>query len=102
MRRLVPLAVVAFGLVLPSSASARVIDCSAKAELPRVEPERRRPPDRERRTVQIGERPGPLRPAPPPPGAMRPLDERWTPRLIAVVALAVLVIVVVLLLLFAL
>ena len=56
----------------------------------------------ERRTIQIGERPGPLRAAPPPPGSLRPPGETWTPRLIAIVTLAVFVIVVVLLLLLAL
>jgi hypothetical protein len=55
----------------------------------------------ERRTIQIGERPGPLRAAPPPPGSLGPPNERWTPRLVAVVALAAFVIVVVLLLLLA-
>jgi hypothetical protein len=59
-------------------------------------------PVAERRTIRIGERPGPLRAAPPPAGSLRPPAERWTPRLIAVVALAVIAIVVVLLLLFAL
>jgi hypothetical protein len=60
------------------------------------------PPARDgRRTIQIGDRPGPLRPAPPPPGAMRSLDERWTPRLIAVIALGAFVVVVLLLLLLA-
>ncbi len=47
----------------------------------------------ERRTIQIGERPGPTRPAPardlPPPPKRGPLD-RWGPRLLAVVALLVL------------
>jgi hypothetical protein len=55
----------------------------------------------ERRTIQIGERPGPLRAAPPPPGSLGPPRETWTPRLVALVALAAFVIVVVLLLLLA-
>jgi hypothetical protein len=59
------------------------------------------PPLAERRTIQIGERPGPLRPAPPETGAW-PSRRVWTPRLIAVVALTVFVVVVALLLLLAL
>jgi hypothetical protein len=55
----------------------------------------------ERRTIRIGERPGPLRAAPPPSGSLGPPGETWTPRLVAVVALAAFVIVVVLLLLLA-
>jgi hypothetical protein len=53
----------------------------------------------ERRTIQIGERPGPLTAAPPPPGSLRPPGESWTPRLIAAAAIAVVVVVVLLLLL---
>jgi hypothetical protein len=55
----------------------------------------------ERRTIQIGERPGPLRPAPPESGAW-PSRRTWTPRLIAVVALIAFVVIVLLLLLLAL
>jgi hypothetical protein len=55
----------------------------------------------ERRTIQIGERPGPLRPAPLADSSW-PSRTVWTPRLIAIVALAVFVVLVVLLLLFAL
>jgi len=58
-------------------------------------------PPAERRTIQIGERPGPLKAAPPADGAW-PKRATWTPRLIAIVALAVVVVIVVLLLLFAL
>jgi hypothetical protein len=58
-------------------------------------------PAAERRTIQIGERPGPLRTAPPPHGSLRPLRATWTPRLVALVALAAVVLVVILLLLFA-
>ena len=57
-------------------------------------------PASERRTVQIGQRPGPLRPAPPAQD-LRPPGERWTPRLVAIVALSAFVVVVVLLLLLA-
>jgi hypothetical protein len=57
-------------------------------------------PAAERRTIQIGERPGPLR-AVPPPHDLPPPAGRWTPRLVAVVALAAFVIVVALLLLLA-
>jgi len=55
----------------------------------------------DRRTIQIGERPGPLRTAPLPDATMRPSDERWTPRLIALIAIGVVLLVVVLLLLLA-
>ena len=67
-----------------------------------VAPPAERPPSPagERRTVQIGQRPGPLRPAPPPEDLRLP-GRRWTPRLVAVVALAAFVIVVALLLLLA-
>ena len=57
-------------------------------------------PAGERRTIRIGERAGPLRAVPPPPD-LRPPAERWTPRLVALVALGAFVIVVVLLLLLA-
>ena len=57
-------------------------------------------PPSERRTIQIGERPGPLRAAPPPQD-LPPPGERWTPRLVAIVALAAFVLVVALLLLLA-
>ena len=57
-------------------------------------------PPSERRTIQIGERPGPLRPAPLDDSAL-PTRARWTPRLIAIVALVAIVVIVVLLLLFA-
>jgi hypothetical protein len=59
-------------------------------------------PPGERRTIQIGERPGPLRAAPPAPSGLGPSGQTWTPRLIAAVALAAFVIVAVLLLLLAL
>jgi hypothetical protein len=57
-------------------------------------------PSTERRTIQIGERPGPLRAAPP-VHDLGPPRERWTPRLVAIVALVAFVIVVALLLLLA-
>ena len=64
--------------------------------------EHHEPPPSERRTIQIGERPGPLNPAPLADSAW-PTGARWTPRMIAIVALvAVIVIVVLLLALFAL
>jgi hypothetical protein len=53
----------------------------------------------ERRTIQIGDRPGPLKPAPAATLAPRSRREAWTPRLIAIVALAVFVVVALLLLL---
>jgi hypothetical protein len=58
-------------------------------------------PPSERRTIQIGERPGPLRPAPIDDSAW-PTRATWTPRLVAIVALLVILVIVVLLLLFAL
>ena len=58
-------------------------------------------PPSERRTIQIGERPGPLQPAPLADSAW-PTGARWTPRLIALVALVAIALIVVLLLLFAL
>ena len=70
---------------------------------PQDEPEETQvipPPSSERRTIQIGERPGPLRAAPP-VHDLGPPRERWTPRLVAIVALAAFVIVVALLLLLA-
>ncbi len=48
----------------------------------------------ERRTIQIGDRPGPLKPAPAADPAPRSPREAWTPRLITIVALAVFVVVV--------
>ena len=63
--------------------------------------EHHEPPPSERRTIQIGERPGPLNPAPLDDSAL-PAGARWTPRLIAIVALVVVIVIVVLLLLFAL
>jgi hypothetical protein len=54
----------------------------------------------ERRTIQIGARPGPLRPEPPEGGAW-PSRRTWTPRLIAIVALIAFVVIVLLLLLLA-
>jgi hypothetical protein len=68
----------------------------------RIAPRAERPasPGAERRTIQIGERPGPLRPARPVQD-LPPPRERWTPRLVAIVALAAFVIVVALLLLLA-
>jgi hypothetical protein len=67
-------------------------------------PQRIKPPPEapsERRTIQIGERPGPLTPAPP-DGGPWPSRTVWTPRLIALVALVAFVVVVALLLLLAL
>ena len=55
----------------------------------------------ERRTIQIGERPGPLRPSPPADSGARPSREIWTPRVIVVVALLAFVVVLALLLLLA-
>jgi len=55
----------------------------------------------ERRTIQIGERPGPVRPAPAslkPDRAPRSALEAWAPRIAAVVALVVFIVVLVLLL----
>jgi hypothetical protein len=66
---------------------------------PAAEP---RPAPSERRTIQIGERPGPLRPAPMADHGPRPSREIWTPRLVAALALAAFVLVIVLLLLLAL
>ena len=66
---------------------------------PPAEPVPAAPPS-ERRTIQIGERPGPLQPAPLADSAW-PTGARWTPRLIAIVALVAIALVVVLLLLFA-
>jgi hypothetical protein len=60
------------------------------------------PPASERRTIQIGDRPGPLRPAPLADRGAPLSRETWTPRLIAVVALIAFVVVVALLLLLAL
>jgi hypothetical protein len=65
----------------------------------RIKPPREAPS--ERRTIQIGERPGPLKTVPP-EGGEWPSRTVWTPRLIAVVALVAFVVVVVLLLLLAL
>ena len=59
------------------------------------------PPPSERRTIQIGERPGPLARAPMVDEGLRGSREVWTPRLIAVVALVALVVVVLLLVLLA-
>ena len=73
----------------------------APAEPPASPADRPASPPAERRTIQIGERPGPLRAGPPPPGSLGPPGETWTRRLIAVVALAVFVVVVALLLVFA-
>jgi hypothetical protein len=55
----------------------------------------------ERRTIQIGERPGPLRAPRPPGGDIRLPGQRWTPRVIALVAIGVVLLVVLLLLLLA-
>jgi hypothetical protein len=55
----------------------------------------------ERRTIQIGERPGPARPAPAslgPDRGPRSAIEAWAPRIAAVVALLIFVVVLVLLL----
>ena len=54
-----------------------------------------------RRTIQIGERPGPARPVPvslQPDGRPRPLIEAWAPRFVAALALIAVVVVLVLLL----
>jgi hypothetical protein len=59
------------------------------------------PPPSERRTIQIGQRPGPLRRAPIVDAGPRGARDTWTPRLIAIVALLGLVVVVVLLVLLA-
>ena len=68
-------------------------------------PDPGRPAGGERRTIQIGERPGPMRPGAArdlrPPPRRGPL-ERWGPRLLVVIALLVLVAVVLALVLFAL
>jgi hypothetical protein len=60
------------------------------------------PPPGERRTIQIGQRPGPTRPAPAAHPAPRPRREAWTPRLAAIVALAAFAVILAVLLLFAL
>jgi hypothetical protein len=59
------------------------------------------PPPTERRTIQIGERPGPLRPAPLADRGVPLHGGTWTPRLIAAVALIAFVVVLALLLLLA-
>jgi hypothetical protein len=55
----------------------------------------------ERRTIQIGERPGPVKPAPAslqPGRGPRSSLEAWAPRIAAIVALVVFIVVLVLLL----
>jgi hypothetical protein len=52
----------------------------------------------ERRTIQIGERPGPLRPTPVVSPDPRPPREKWTLRVVAAVALSVFVLLLVLVL----
>jgi hypothetical protein len=59
------------------------------------------PPPSERRTIQIGQRPGPIQRTPMVDEGLRGPRDIWTPRLIAVVALVGLVVVVVLLVLLA-
>lgn len=59
------------------------------------------PPPSERRTIQIGQRPGPIQRAPMVDEGLRGSRDIWTPRLIAVVALVGLIVVVVLLVLLA-
>ena len=59
------------------------------------------PPPSERRTIQIGQRPGPLPRSPMVDEGGRGVRDAWTPRLIAVVALIALVVVVLLLVLLA-
>jgi hypothetical protein len=59
------------------------------------------PPPSERRTIQIGQRPGPLPRSPMVDEGGRGAGEAWTPRLIAVVGLLALVVVVLLLVLLA-
>jgi hypothetical protein len=69
-----------------------------------AEPEARAAPPpapSERRTIQIGERPGPLRPAPAANPGARPPRTLGTPRLLAVVALILFVVVAAVLLLLA-
>ncbi len=73
----------------------------AQGAAPPAEPPATAPPS-ERRTIQIGERPGPVKPAPIADAGARPSREIWTPRLVAVVALLAFVVVVALLLLLAL
>lgn len=76
---------------------------SADAPVPPAEPAAAPLPPSERRTIQIGERPGPTTPRPP----ASPLQDRgsgsylqaWSPRLTATLALAVFVVIVVLVLL---
>src|SRR5829696_8001646 len=76
---------------------------SADAPVPPAEPAAAPLPPSERRTIQIGERPGPTTPRPP----ASPLQDRgsgsylqaWRPRLTATLALAVFVVIVVLVLL---
>jgi hypothetical protein len=73
------------------------------AALPPIEPATAALPSLERRTIQIGERPGPITPKPP----ASPMQDRgsasylgaWGPRLAAAVALAVFVVIVVIVLL---
>ena len=59
------------------------------------------PPPSERRTIQIGQRPGPIQRAPMVDDGLRGSRDIWTPRLIAVVVLVGLVVVVALLVLLA-
>jgi hypothetical protein len=72
----------------------------AQAPTPPVEPPTVSPEGSERRTIQIGERPGPLRPTPvASPVDPRPPRETRTLRIVAAVALAVVAVLVVLVLL---
>jgi hypothetical protein len=73
----------------------------APAERPAPPDEPAPPTAGERRTIQIGQRPGPMRRAPMVDEGRRGARDGWTPRLIAVVALVALVVVVVLLVLLA-
>jgi hypothetical protein len=85
----------------PADLAAQRTDQMAPAE-------RRAPPDEpappapgERRTIQIGQRPGPLQRGPIVDEGRRDARDAWTPRLIAVAAIVALVVVVVLLVLLA-
>jgi hypothetical protein len=75
------------------------VEPPAQGAAPPEDPVEPPPAAAERRTIRIGERPGPLRREPVPHANVRPPGERLTPRLIAGLALAVVVVVVVLVLL---
>jgi hypothetical protein len=88
------------GAAPPSEGAAPPTESAAPAEDP-APPGRAATAPSERRTIQIGERPGPAKPAAAPESRARPSLDAWTPRLVAVVALIAFVAVVVLLLLLA-